>query len=122
MPTNAAWPNEVAPPMPVSSTRPSATRVPMPMSLSSETPNLPSSQRREHDRGDEHRDRGAMPALRRHSSISSSSSSAWTEKKDLASSTGISRLKTITSLSAPLQNEAKLSTTPTAIAPSAVSG
>ena len=82
---------------------------------------LAEQERRDRDRGDEHRDRGTMPGLRGHSSISSSSSS-WTEKKDLASSTGISRLKTITSLSAPLQNEAKLSTTPTAIAPRAVSG
>ena len=37
-------------------------------------------------------------------------------------STGISRLNTITSLSAPLQNDAKLSTSPTASAPIAVSG
>ena len=83
---------------------------------------LAEPQRRERDRGDEHRDQGAMPGLRRHSSISSSSSSACAEKKERSSSTGISRLKTITSLSAPLQNEAKLSTTPTAIAPIAVSG
>ena len=34
----------------------------------------------------------------------------------------ISRLKTITSFSAPLQNDAKLSTRPTASAPTAVSG
>ena len=37
-------------------------------------------------------------------------------------STGISRLNTITSFSAPLQNEPKLSTMPTASAPIAVSG
>src|SRR6476660_7930927 len=41
MPTNAACPKEVAPPTPVSSTRPSATSAPMPMSLSSETVNEP---------------------------------------------------------------------------------
>ena len=56
MPTNAAWPNEVAPPMPVSSTRPSATSAPMPMSLSSETREVAEQQRRERDRGDDHRD------------------------------------------------------------------
>ena len=41
MPTNAAWPNDVAPPTPVSSTRPSATSAPMPMSFSSETVKVP---------------------------------------------------------------------------------
>src|SRR5262245_15733309 len=43
MPTNAACPNDVAPPTPVSITRPSTTSALMPTSLSSETPNLPSS-------------------------------------------------------------------------------
>ncbi len=57
-----------------------------------------------------------------HWSTSSSSSSECTLRKERSISTGISRLKTITSFSAPLQNEAKLSTTPTASAPMAVIG
>src|SRR5258706_3915593 len=43
MPTKAACPKEVAPPTPVSRTRPSATSAPTPMSLSSETAKLPST-------------------------------------------------------------------------------
>ncbi len=77
--------------------------------------------RRERDRGggDE---RDPCTAVQLHASISSSSSSACALSSERSMSTGISRLNTITSFSAPLQNDAKLSATPTASAPIAVSG
>ena len=78
MPTKAACPKEVAPPTPVSSTRPSATSAPMPMSFSSETVKLPSTSGASAKR---QRRRHADPAVRSvataaHWSTSSSSSSA----------------------------------------------
>ena len=63
---------------------------------------LAEPERRQRDHRDGDRDDRAMAARRRHSSISSSSSSAWAEKNERSRSAGMSRLKTITSFSAPL--------------------
>ena len=57
-----------------------------------------------------------------HVSISSSSSSTWPIVNDRHSKIGINRLNTATSLNELLQNEAKLSSMPTMMAPTAVSG
>ncbi len=78
--------------------------------------------RRDRQAGDHDARQRELSVAGIHRSTSSTSSSTCAMKKERSISTGISRLNTITSLSAPLQNEAKLSTAPTASAPIAVRG
>src|SRR4029079_3684519 len=81
----------------------------------------PEHERRDDDERDRDDEQQRSQLAEAHASISSSSSSPWAARNDRSRSTGMSRLKTSTSFSSPLQNEAKLSKTPTASAPTAVS-
>ncbi len=68
------------------------------------------------------RDQQDSAGAKVHPSTSASSSSVWSSDSDRHNSTGISTLKTITSLSELLQNDAKLSRRPMRSAPIAVPG
>ena len=81
----------------------------------------PRNERRERERGEHGREQQA-PRAGAHVSISSWGSSPCGSANERSSSTGIRSEKTIASFSAPLQNDAKLSTRPTASAPIAVPG